>query len=106
MTQNGITGEMSSVNISSSSSIHNQGTDSRGARSLASDMQQRAKLLLDEIVQFQQYLKEKKREDAIYLNPFKSDVKLELKLLEKVQHSFLLSRLRLTKIAVVYGYNR
>jgi hypothetical protein len=84
MTQDAIEEDLTSLNISSSSSVHDEVTDTHGAQSQAADMHQRAKLLLDELVCFQQYLKDKKREDAVYLSAFKSDVQQELKLLEKV----------------------
>ena len=85
MTQDGIEEDLRSLNISSSSSVHDEATNSHGAQSEASNMHQRAKLLLDELVRFQQYLKERKRENAIYLTAFKSDLQQELKLLEKVR---------------------
>lgn len=84
MTQNGIEGELGSLSISSPSNIHVDDTESHEEKSQAMDIQQRAKLLLEELVQFELYLKEKKREGTVYLTAFKSDVQNELKLLEKV----------------------
>lgn len=84
MAQDGPEGDMSSLNISSTATGHEDFIECNETRSQASDMQQRAKLLLDELTQFQQYLKNRKRDDVVYLGAFKSDVQQELKLLEKV----------------------
>jgi hypothetical protein len=84
MTQNGIEGELGSLSISSPSNLHVEPAESHEVKSQALDLQQRAKLLLEELVQFELYLKERKRESTVYLNAFKSDVQNELKLLEKV----------------------
>lgn len=97
MTQDSIEGELNSLNIPSSPNLHDELTENHEARSEASDMQQRARILLDEIDQFQQYLREMKQEDAVYLKGFKSDVQQELKLLEKVTQSFLSRSLDLTR---------
>lgn len=84
MTQYSIERDMDSLDISSSPSPHEESTDNHKVRLQASDMHQRARLLLDELVHFQQYLDEIKKEDTLYLKSFKSDVQQELKLLEKV----------------------
>lgn len=98
MTQNGIEGELNSLNISTPSSGHHEPEEENNeSKSQALDLQRRAKLLLEELVQFEQYLKERKRENTIYLTPFKSDVKNELKLLEKVRQASYSKRLDLTR---------
>jgi hypothetical protein len=84
MNPHDVAGAMSCLNISSSSNGHIESAENHEAQSQASDMQQRARLLLDELVQFQLYLKERKREDVANLTSIKTDVQNELKLLEKV----------------------
>lgn len=51
---------------------------------LALDMQRRCRLLLDELEQFQAYLKKQNRENDIELRTFKSDVQSEMKFIDKV----------------------
>jgi hypothetical protein len=85
MARDGLEGDMSSLDISTTSTGYEEFTDRHEAQFQAIDMPLRARLLLDELSEFQQYLKDRKREDAIYLRAFKSDVQQELKLLEKVE---------------------
>lgn len=93
MSQYGIQDDMESLKISGQSS-HEEREDIDEAQSQALDMQQRAKLLLDELGQFQQYLKDNKKERSIYLTAFKSDIQLELKQLEKVECFYMRNNLR------------
>lgn len=83
MNHHDIQDDTESLSISGSSS-HDEHKDNAEAQSQALDMQHRAKLLLDELGQFQQYLQDNKMERSIYLSSFKSDIQLELKQLEKV----------------------
>lgn len=88
MTQNGIQHDMQCLNISKPSSDENETLERNESQSQALDMLQRARLLLDELSRFQQHLKDLKVEDALYLTAFKSDVHLELQLLEKASSYF------------------
>lgn len=87
---------MSSLNISGSSNGHIESAENHEVQSQASDMQQRARLLLDELVQFRLHLKERKREDVANLVGIQTDVQNELKLLEKVGRASWLKRSNLT----------
>ncbi|PSS12989.1 hypothetical protein M430DRAFT_105723 [Amorphotheca resinae ATCC 22711] len=74
---------MGSLDISDSFNGHVESAKDYEGESHVLDMQQRARLLLEELEQFQTYLKEKKKEDTVHLSSFKTDVQHELKLLEK-----------------------
>jgi hypothetical protein len=77
--------EMGSLDNSDSFNGHVESAKDYEGESHVLDMQQRARLLLEELEQFQTYLKEKKKEDTVHLSSFKTDVQHELKLLEKVR---------------------
>lgn len=51
---------------------------------LAADMQQRCRLFLGELEQFQAYLKDKKNENQVELRTFKAGLQTELKTIDKV----------------------
>ena len=51
---------------------------------LASDLVQRCHVLLDELEQFQRYLAEQKKSKEVELRHFKTNIKTELKSLQKV----------------------
>jgi hypothetical protein len=55
---------------------------------LASDMQQRCRVLLDELEQFHSYLKRQRRENHVELRTFKSGLQAEMKLLDKVSTDY------------------
>ncbi len=50
----------------------------------AIEMQQRCRLLLQELEQFSDYLREQKRENAVEFRTFKGGLQSEMKLLDKV----------------------
>lgn len=83
MNHHGTQDDTESLSISGSS-FHDEYKDNAEAQSQALDMQHRAKLLLAELGQFQQYLQDNKMERSICLSSFKSDIQSELKQLEKV----------------------
>lgn len=58
---------------------------------LALDMQQRCRLLLDELEQFQAYLRERKKANNVELRTFKSGLQAEMKLIDKVISKPILS---------------
>jgi hypothetical protein len=51
---------------------------------LALNMQKRCRLLLDELEQFQAYLKEQGKENTAELRAFKTEVQSEMRLIDKV----------------------
>jgi len=51
---------------------------------LAADMQQRCRLFLDELEQFQAYLKDQKKENQVELRTFKAGLQSEMRTIEKV----------------------
>jgi hypothetical protein len=51
---------------------------------LALDMQRRCRLLLEELEQFQAYLKRQSKENDVEVRTFKSDVQSEMKFIDKV----------------------
>lgn len=51
---------------------------------LAFDMQKRCRLMLEEVEEFQAYLKEQKRPNVVELRIFKNNLQAELKILDKV----------------------
>jgi hypothetical protein len=51
---------------------------------LAADMQQRCQLFLDELEQFQAYLRCKKNENRVELRTFKASLQSEMRAIEKV----------------------
>jgi hypothetical protein len=51
---------------------------------LAADMQQRCRLFLDELEQFQAYLKDQRKEKHVDLRIFKSGLQSEMRMLDKV----------------------
>jgi hypothetical protein len=53
-------------------------------KKLAADMQQRCRLFLDELEQFQAYLKEQRKEKHVDLRIFKSGLQSETRMLDKV----------------------
>lgn len=53
-------------------------------RRLALDMQAKCRLLLEELEQFQTYLKEQKRERNVEIRTFKGGLQAEMKLIDKV----------------------
>jgi hypothetical protein len=55
---------------------------------LASNMQQRCQLLLEELEQFQSCLKRQRRENHVELRTFKSSLQAEMRLLDKVSTVF------------------
>jgi hypothetical protein len=58
--------------------------DEVDTHTLALDMQRRCRLLLDELEQFQAYLKKQSKENDVELRTFKSDVQSEMKFIDKV----------------------
>ena len=56
---------------------------------LAADMQKRCRLFLDELEQFQAYLKDQKRENQVELRTFKSALQTELRTIDKVSIDIL-----------------
>jgi hypothetical protein len=54
---------------------------------LAADMQQRCRLFLDELEQFQAYLKDQRKEKHVDLRIFRSGLQSEMKMLDKVSIS-------------------
>jgi hypothetical protein len=54
---------------------------------LAADMQQRCRLFLDELEQFQAYLKDQRKEEPVDLRIFRSGLQSEMKMLDKVSIS-------------------
>ena len=56
---------------------------------LAADMQKRCRLFLDELEQFQTYLKDQKRENQVELRTFKSGLQTELRTIDKVSIDIL-----------------
>jgi len=59
-------------------------TDPTDVAGLAADMQKRCRLFLDELEQFQTYLKDQKRENQVELRIFKSALQTELRTIDKV----------------------
>ncbi len=51
---------------------------------LVADMQERCRLFLDELEQFQAYLKDQRKEKHVDLRIFKSGLQSEMKMLDKV----------------------
>lgn len=58
--------------------------DTESVPAAALDMQRRCRLLLDELEQFQAYLKKQSKENDVELRTFKSDVQSEMKFIDKV----------------------
>lgn len=56
-------------------------------KKLAADMQQRCRLFLDELEQFQTYLKDQRKEKHVDLRIFRSGLQSEMKMLDKVSIS-------------------
>ncbi len=56
-------------------------------KKLAADMQQRCRLFLDELEQFQAYLKDQRMEKHVDLRIFRSGLQSEMKMLDKVSIS-------------------
>jgi hypothetical protein len=60
---------------------------------LAVDMQQRCRILLEEVEQFQSHLKQQRRENQVELRTFKSSLQAEMKLLDKVSIDYHSTRI-------------
>jgi len=58
-------------------------------KKLAADMQQRCRLFLDELEQFQAYLKDQRKEKHVDLRIFRSGLQSEMKMLDKVSISWI-----------------
>lgn len=71
----GFDGKMFGLDISASAEETEQ---------MATRMQQRCKLLLDELEQFQEHLKQQKKEKRVEMRAFKTGLHAEMKLLNKV----------------------
>ena len=56
-------------------------------KKLAADMQQRCRLFLDELEQFQAYLKDQRKDKHVDLRIFRSSLQSEMKMLDKVSIS-------------------
>lgn len=56
-------------------------------KKLAADMQQRCRLFLDELEQFQAYLRDQRKEKHVDLRIFRSGLQSEMKMLDKVSIS-------------------
>ncbi|TVY33396.1 UPF0415 protein-like protein, partial [Lachnellula subtilissima] len=69
--------------ISEATSVTESGNEIDG-HALALDMQQRCRLLLDELEQFQAYLKEEGKEHSAELRALKTEVQSEMKVLDKI----------------------
>jgi hypothetical protein len=61
-------------------------------RRLASCMQQRCRVIIEELEQFHSYLKEQRKETRVEMRSFKSGLQGEMKLLDKVSINFCHAR--------------